>query len=114
MKPGDVYNQKKLTENLMVKDEAVMNIFYQNNGYIFSNADPVEVNIDKDSIDLEIRITEGPQATIRKVTISGNDRVYEDVVRRELRIKPGHFIVVMILFGLYVRLHRQDISILRI
>jgi len=89
MKSGDVYNQKKLTENLMVKDEAVMNIFYQNNGYIFSNADPVEVNIDNDSIDLEIRITEGPQATIRKVTISGNDRVYEDVVRRELRIKPG-------------------------
>jgi len=89
MKPGDVYNQKKLTERLSGDEDAVMNYFYQNNGYIFSNADPVEINIDNDSIDLEIRVTEGPQATIRKVIISGNDRVYEDVVRRELRIKPG-------------------------
>jgi len=89
MKPGDVYNQKKLTERLSVDDDAVMNYFYQNNGYIFSNADPVEVNINNDSIDLEIRIMEGPQATIRKVAISGNDRVYEDVIRRELMIKPG-------------------------
>ncbi|WP_165020186.1 MULTISPECIES: outer membrane protein assembly factor [unclassified Dysgonomonas] len=89
MKPGDVYNQKKLTERLMADEDAVMNYFYQNNGYIFSHADPVEINITNDSIDLEIRITEGPQATIRKVSISGNDRLYEDVVRRELRIKPG-------------------------
>ena len=89
MKPGDVYNQKKLTERLSIDDDAVMNYFYQNNGYIFSNADPVEVNINNDSIDLEIRVTEGPKASIRKVTIAGNDRVYEDVVRRELRVKPG-------------------------
>lgn len=89
MKPGDVYNQKKLTERLSVDEGAVMNVFYQNHGYLFSNADPVEVNIENDSIDLEIRITEGPVAKIRKVTISGNDRVYEDIVRRELRIKPG-------------------------
>ncbi|NDV79269.1 outer membrane protein assembly factor [Dysgonomonas sp. 511] len=89
MKPGDIYNQKKLTERLSVDDDAVMNLYYQNKGYIFSNADPVEVNLDNDSVDLEIRITEGPQASIRKVSISGNDRVYEDIVRRELRIKPG-------------------------
>jgi len=89
MKPGDVYNQKKLTERLVMDEGAVMNVFYQNHGYLFSNADPVEVNIENDSIDLEIRITEGPVATIRKVSISGNDRVYEDVVRRELRIRPG-------------------------
>ena len=89
MKPGDVYNQKKLTEQLSANEESVMNYFYQNHGYIFSNADPVEVNIANDSIDLEIRIIEGPKASIRKVTIAGNDRVYEDVVRRELRVKPG-------------------------
>ncbi len=89
MKPGDVYNQKKLTERLSGDEDAVINYFYQNHGYIFSYADPVEVNIAKDSIDLEIRITEGRQATIRKVTISGNDRVYEDIIRRELRVKPG-------------------------
>ena len=89
MKPGDVYNQKKLIERLSSDDGAVMNLFYQNNGYLFSHADPVEVNLANDSVDLEIRISEGPVATIRRVSISGNDRVYEDVVRRELRIRPG-------------------------
>lgn len=89
MKPGDVYNQKKLVERLNSDEDAVMNTFYQNKGYLFSGADPVEVNIDRDSIDLEIRIHEGSKATIRKVIISGNDRVYEDVIRRELRVKPG-------------------------
>lgn len=89
MKPGDVYNQKKLMERLAIDDDAVMNIFYQNKGYLFSSADPVEINLERDSVDLEIRITEGPEATIRKVNISGNDRLYEDVIRRELRIKPG-------------------------
>lgn len=90
MKKGDVYNQKKLMDRLSGDDDAVMNLFYQNRGYLFSQADPVEVNIEKDSVDLEMRITEGPQATIRKVTISGNDRLYEDVIRRELRVKPGN------------------------
>lgn len=89
MRPGDVYNQKKLMERLSIDDDAVMNYLYQNNGYIFSNADPVEVNLKNDSVDLEIRITEGPEATIRKVNIAGNDRLYEDVIRRELAIKPG-------------------------
>lgn len=89
MKPGDVYNQKKLANRLTIDDDAVGNYFYYNKGYIFYQADPVEVNIENDSVDLEIRIVEGPKATIRKVTISGNDRVYEDVVRRELRTKPG-------------------------
>lgn len=89
MKPGDVYNQKKLTDRLVGDEDAVGNAFYYNNGYIFYQADPVEVNIDKDSVDLEIRIVEGPQATIRKVSISGNDRLYEDIIRRELRTKPG-------------------------
>lgn len=89
MKPGDVYNQKKLNENLVAGDQSVGNSFYYNNGYIFYQADPVEINIENDSVDLEIRIVEGPKATIRKVNISGNDRLYEDVVRRELRTKPG-------------------------
>ena len=90
MKKGDVYNQKKLMDRLSIDDDAVMNLFYQNRGYLFSNADPVEVNIERDSVDLEMRISEGPQATIRKVTVSGNDRLYEDVIRRELRVKPGN------------------------
>lgn len=90
MKKGDVYNQKKLMDRLSVDDDAVMNLFYQNNGYLFSRADPVEVNVVNDSVDLEVRVIEGPQATIRKVGITGNDRIYEDVIRRELRVKPGN------------------------
>jgi len=88
MKPGEVYNQKKLTERMSSDDDAMINI-YQNNGYMFARADPVEVDIKDDSISLEIRIQEGPQATINKVVINGNDRLYEDIVRRELRTKPG-------------------------
>ena len=56
---------------------------------MFSNIDPVEVNIVGDSIDLEMRIMEGPQARLNHVRIYGNDRLYEEVVRRELRTKPG-------------------------
>ena len=88
MKPGDVYNQKKLNERLTTDDDAVSNVYY-NNGYIFFGADPVEVEADNDSVSLEIRIQEGPQATINRVIINGNDRLYEDIVRRELRTKPG-------------------------
>lgn len=88
MQKGDVYNQKKLDDRLNMDKDAISKL-YLNNGYVFSRIDPVEVNIDGDSIDLEMRITEGTQATIGHVRISGNDRVYENVVRRELRNKPG-------------------------
>ena len=57
--------------------------------YLFFYADPVEVEVDNDSISLEIRIQEGPQATINKIIINGNDRLYENNIRRELRTKPG-------------------------
>ena len=88
MKPGEVYNQKKLNDRLSMDEDAVSNIYF-NNGYLFFNADPVEVEVENDSIALEIRIQEGPQATINRVVINGNDRLYEDIVRRELRTKPG-------------------------
>ncbi|MCC8170928.1 MAG: outer membrane protein assembly factor BamA [Parabacteroides sp.] len=88
MKAGDVYNQKKLEDRLIKDEDAVSNLYY-NNGYLFFSADPVEVDVDNDSIALEIRITEGPQATINRIIINGNDRLYEDIVRRELRTKPG-------------------------
>ncbi len=88
MKKGDVYNQKLLNQRLSSDDDAIGNLYY-NNGYLFYNLDPVEVNIENDSIDLEMRISEGRQASIDKITISGNDRVYENVIRRELRIRPG-------------------------
>ena len=88
MKKGDVYNQKQLNKRLKEDDDAAGNYYY-NNGYVFSNIDPVEVNIVGDSIDLEMRIMEGPQARLNHVRIYGNDRLYEEVVRRELRTKPG-------------------------
>ena len=88
MKKGDVYNQKLLNERLSQDEDAIGNDYY-NQGYVFYNLDPVEVNIVGDSIDLEMRIMEGPQATINKVTINGNDRLYDNIVRRELRTKPG-------------------------
>ena len=88
MKKGDVYNQKHLKKRLSEDEDAVGN-YYWNNGYLFYNLDPVEVNIVGDSIDLEMRIQEGTQAHISHVRIYGNDRIYEEVVRRELRTKPG-------------------------
>ncbi|MCD8309999.1 MAG: outer membrane protein assembly factor BamA [Prevotellaceae bacterium] len=88
MKKGDVYNQKLLDKRLNTDDDAVGNLYY-NNGYLFYSLDPVEVNIVGDSIDLEMRIYEGRQATINKISINGNDRLYENVIRRELRTRPG-------------------------
>ena len=88
MKKGDVYNQKLMNKRLKEDDDAAGNYYY-NNGYVFSNIDPVEVNIDNDSIDIEMRVTEGPQAHLNHIRIYGNDRLYEEVVRRELRTKPG-------------------------
>lgn len=88
LKAGDVYNQTRLAERLQTDEDAVGNLYY-NNGYIFANIDPVETNVVGDSVSLDIRVTEGSQASINKVVIKGNDVVYEDVVRRELYTKPG-------------------------
>ena len=88
MKKGDIYNQKQINKRLKEDDDAAGNYYY-NNGYVFSQIEPVEVNIDSDSIDIEMRVTEGPQAHLNHVRIYGNDRLYEEVVRRELRTKPG-------------------------
>ncbi len=88
MERGDVYNQKLMNKRLSEDEDAVGNLYY-NNGYVFSRIEPTEVNIVGDSIDLEMRVTEGPQAHLNHVRINGNDRLYENVVRRELRTKPG-------------------------
>ena len=85
---GDVYNQKQMNKRLTEDEDAVGNQYW-NSGYLFYNLQPTEVNIVGDSIDLEMRITEGTQAHISHVRINGNTRLYENVVRRELRTKPG-------------------------
>lgn len=87
---GDIYNQELLEQRLRFsQDGRDISSLYMDNGYLFFNVDPTEIAIDGDSIDLEMRMYEGPQATIDKVTIKGNDRTNEHVIRRELRTLPG-------------------------
>ncbi len=88
LKAGDVYNQKELEDRLLFDEDAIKNLYY-NEGYVFFNVIPTEARIENDSVDLELRMVEGVQATIDRVTISGNDRLYEEVVRRELYTLPG-------------------------
>jgi outer membrane protein insertion porin family len=85
---GDIYNLKHLNKRLLEDEDAVSSL-YKDNGYLFFNIDPVESSIEGDTINFEMRMYEGKPATINKVVITGNDRVYEHVVRRELRTRPG-------------------------
>ncbi len=89
LKPGDVYNQTELDKRLFTDEDGVKNEYY-NRGYVFFEVLPMEVSVVNDSIDLELRMSEGAQATINRVRITGNDRLYEEVVRRELRTIPGN------------------------
>lgn len=88
IKKGDVYNLTELNKRLTQDDDAVAKL-YTDQGYLFFNVDPVEVKIENDSIDFEMRMYEGKPATINEINIVGNTRVYEHVVRRELYTKPG-------------------------
>ena len=86
---GDVYNKKYFNERLNDDENTAVNKLYVNNGYLFFRAIPVETVVGNDSINVEIRIFEGPQATINRVIIKGNDRTHEHVARRELYVYPG-------------------------
>ncbi|HOY32319.1 MAG TPA: POTRA domain-containing protein [Bacteroidales bacterium] len=87
---GDVYNQKELETNLSYNPNGFdVYSLYMDNGYLFFSATPVETAIEGDSIDMEIRIIEGKQAYINKVTIRGNTKTRDHVVIREIRSKPG-------------------------
>lgn len=86
---GDTYNKKYFEERLRDDEDAVANYFYLNQGYLFFQAMPIETVVGKDSINVEIRLLEGPQATIDRVIIKGNDRTHEHVIRRELYTYPG-------------------------
>jgi outer membrane protein insertion porin family len=87
---GDVYNEEELQTRLSFsQDNADVSSLYMDNGYLFFSVDPIEVAIEGDSIDLEMRIFEGPQASIDKVVINGNDRTHEHVIRREVFTRPG-------------------------
>lgn len=86
--PGAVYNQKLLEKRTREDEDAVSNL-YLDNGYLFFNLVPIEENVKGDSISLQMRVIEGPQARINRVIINGNDQLYEKVIRRDLRVRPG-------------------------
>ncbi len=88
IRKGDVYDKTLLEERLFI-DENSISTTYMDDGYLFFNIDPVEVRVKNDSIDLEMRIFEGDQATINRVLIQGNTKTHENVIRRELYSKPG-------------------------
>jgi len=90
IKKGDVYNQKMLESNLnMNAEQRDVSSLYMDDGYLFFQIQPVELAVTNDSIDVEIRIYEGKQATINKVTVSGNVKTNDQVILREIRTKPG-------------------------
>lgn len=90
LQAGDVYNRELLETNLNYNPNGFdVSSLYMDDGYLFFSADPVEVLIENDSIDLEIRIREGKQARISRVSIKGNTKTNDHVVIRELRTRPG-------------------------
>jgi outer membrane protein insertion porin family len=92
VKSGETYNgvllEKRISDQSKPDGEDITNL-YQNNGYLFSNINAVEVRTANDSIDFEIRIVEGPLAYFNKITVVGNDKTNDEVIYRELRTKPG-------------------------
>ncbi|MBC9910630.1 BamA/OMP85 family outer membrane protein [Chitinophaga varians] len=92
IKKGDVYNLELLEKRLgkqMSQEGGDITGYYMDYGYLFFQIDPVEIGIRGDTIDYEIRLREGPQATIKEVRIAGNEKTNEHVIRRELRTIPG-------------------------
>jgi len=90
IKKGDVYDQSVLEERLfMSQSSRDVSSLYMDDGYLFFQVTPVEINVENDSIDLEMRIYEGKQARINKVTVSGNTKTNDRVIIREIRTKPG-------------------------
>ncbi len=90
IKKGDVYDQSVLESKLQMNQNGLdVSTLYMDDGYLFFNISPVEVLVENDSIDLEIRMYEGPQAIINKVTVKGNTKTSDHVILREVRTRPG-------------------------
>jgi len=90
VKTGNVYNRNRLEQRLFGDPNGSdVSSLYLDNGYLFFNVDPVEVAIREDTIDLEMRVFEGPQASIQKIVIDGNTKTADKVIRRETRTAPG-------------------------
>ncbi|MFN6943370.1 MAG: outer membrane protein assembly factor BamA [Cytophagaceae bacterium] len=90
IKPGEVYNFDKLQKRLSYNPEGYdISSLYLDDGYLFFHVEPIEVLVENDSIDIEMRIYEGPQATIKNVSVSGNTKTNDHVILREIRTLPG-------------------------
>lgn len=90
IKKGDIYDQSKLESKLFMSENGFdISSLYMDDGYLFFNVSPVEVLVENDSIDLEMRIYEGKQATVNRVTIVGNDKTSDFVALRVIRTRPG-------------------------
>ena len=90
IKRGDVYSQQQLDEGLFMSQSGRdVSSLYMDDGYLFFQVSPIEVKVEGDSIDLEMRVYEGKQARINKVTIKGNTKTNDKVVLREIRTHPG-------------------------
>ncbi|MEY5068936.1 MAG: hypothetical protein RLZ47_798 [Bacteroidota bacterium] len=90
IKKGEVFSEEKLNKKLSgsANGDDVSSL-YLDNGYLTFNVDPVQTRVRKDTIDLELRVYEGPQYTISKVTVKGNEITNDRVILREIRTKPG-------------------------
>lgn len=88
IKKGDVYD-KTLLEKRLFMDENSISTIYMDDGYLFFQLEPTEIRAENDSIDIEMRIYEGEQATVNRIIIVGNNKTHENVIRRELYSKPG-------------------------
>ena len=94
VKKGDIYDKKTMHKHLGIGKEtdpeaASVSSLYQNEGYLMSQIEPAETIIAPDSIDIEVKVFEGKQFTINEVGITGNQRVDDEVIRRELDTRPG-------------------------
>lgn len=90
IKKGEVYDQSRLESKLFMSENGFdVSSLYMDDGYLFFNVNPVEVLVEGDSIDLEMRIYEGKQATVNRVTIVGNDKTSDFVALRVIRTRPG-------------------------
>jgi len=87
---GDVYDVVSMEKRLFEAEEGNVSKLYRDNGYLFFNLSPVEVRIDGDSVDVEMRMVEGKPATFNRIVINGNNITNEKVVRRQLWTKPGY------------------------
>jgi outer membrane protein insertion porin family len=90
IKSGDIYDQSKLESKLFMSENGFdVSSLYMDDGYLFFNVNPVEVLVENDSIDLEMRIYEGKQATVNRVSVVGNDKTSDFVAMRVIRTRPG-------------------------